>query len=130
MSTISVNYINGLGEAALRSVSGVAAAWVNFDGVAATITNSNAISSLTDNGTGDYTVSFSNSFDATDYVVHGAKAYSNSAYINANSWWVKPRLSTDLATGSSRFYSGYTGGGSTGLQDSEYNVVMAHGDLA
>ena len=51
-------------------VNGSAKAWVNFNGTGvATIVTSQNISSLTDNGTGYYTVSFTNSFSAEQATV-------------------------------------------------------------
>lgn len=68
MSTITVTNIQATGETASRAVSGVAAAWVNFDGTGTIHSyDSFNFSSLTDNGTGDYTVTFSNSFANTNY---------------------------------------------------------------
>lgn len=53
-------------------------AWVNFDGNAApaTIRGSANVSSITDNGTGDYTVNFSNAMTDANYAV----VASGSAY--------------------------------------------------
>jgi hypothetical protein len=51
-------------------VRGTAAAWVNFDGTGTIAArDSENVSSLTDNATGDYTVNFSNAFGAGDYSV-------------------------------------------------------------
>jgi hypothetical protein len=46
-------------------------AWVNFDGTAGTISPraSFNVSSITDNGTGDYTVNFSNAMSDANYSV-------------------------------------------------------------
>jgi len=44
-------------------VNGSAKAWVNFNGIGTIAArNSENVSSLTDNGTGDYTVNFTNAF--------------------------------------------------------------------
>jgi hypothetical protein len=49
-------------------VRGTAAAWVNFNGTGTIASrDSENVSSLTDNGTGSYTVNFSNAFGAADY---------------------------------------------------------------
>ena len=52
--------------------NGSAKAWVNFngDGTIAARDSLN-LSSLTDNGQGDYTVNFTNAFGAADYTVSG-----------------------------------------------------------
>ena len=51
-----------------------AKAWVNFNGTVAAasmIRDSHNVSSITDNGTGNYTVNFSNAMANTSYSVHG-----------------------------------------------------------
>ena len=75
MSTLTVTNIQATGETASRAVSGVAAAWANVkgDGTAAINDSANA-SSLTDNGTGDYTLGFTSSFGNITYVVGGNTA--------------------------------------------------------
>ena len=58
--------------------------WINFNGTGTIATRTSfAVSSITDNGTGDYTVSFSNSFDDEPcaHMTGGATAahYNNSS---------------------------------------------------
>ena len=60
MSTLKVTNIQATGETASRSVSGVAAAWVNFNGTGTiAIRDSVNVSSLTDENTGEYKVNLS-----------------------------------------------------------------------
>ena len=67
MSTLKITNIQKLGETASRDVSGVAAAWVNFNGTGTVaVRDSMNVSGLVDNGVGNYTVSFTNSMVA-DY---------------------------------------------------------------
>jgi len=81
MSTIVISNIKATGETASRAVSGVAAAWVNIngDGTAA-IQQSQNISSLTDNGTGEYTVSFTNNFNSTRHASVASCGDDTSSY--------------------------------------------------
>ena len=53
-------------------------AWVNFNGTGTVaIRASGNVSSITDNGTGDYTVNFTTAMPNTDYsVVHGSGVYA------------------------------------------------------
>ena len=52
--------------------NGSAKVWVNFNGTGTiAVRDSFNVSSLTDNGTGDYTVNFTNSFGAADYGFSG-----------------------------------------------------------
>ena len=46
-------------------------AWVNFDGFNTTIRDSGNVSSITDNGTGDYTVNFATAMPDSNYCVSG-----------------------------------------------------------
>ena len=72
MSTLKVSEIVATGETAGRAVSGVAAAWVNFDGTGTVaIRDSFNVASLTDNGTGDYNVNFTSSFASANHAGSG-----------------------------------------------------------
>lgn len=75
MSTLKVGTIadtsgsNGSTPAAIAN--GIAKAWVNFDGTGTVaIRASFNVSSITDNGTGNYTVNFTNAFADTNYTFH------------------------------------------------------------
>ena len=88
MSTITVTNIKATGETASRSAASIAAAWVDFDGtgtvsVKASFNNS----SITDNGTGDYTNNFSNAFSSFNYthVAGGSQAATLVDGITASS---------------------------------------------
>lgn len=69
MSVFRVDLVGpSLGGTTRSLVRGTAAAWVNFNGTGTIAArDSENVSSLTDNGTGDYTVNFSNAFGAADY---------------------------------------------------------------
>ena len=70
MSTLKVTNIQATGETATRAVSGVAAAWVNFNGTGTpAIRDSVNVASLTDNSTGNYNVNFSSSMANAGYSV-------------------------------------------------------------
>ena len=68
MSTITVSNIKATGETASRSVSGVAAAWVNFNGTGTiAIRDSQNISSISDLGTGIYSATYTNVMTNANY---------------------------------------------------------------
>ena len=70
MSTITVTNIKATGETASRAVSGVAAAWIDYKGTSTNaIMDSSNMSSVTDNGTGDYTMTFSNAMATAEYCI-------------------------------------------------------------
>ena len=62
-------------------INGSAKAWVNFNGTGTVaIRQSFNVSSITDNGTGDYTINFTNAFADTNYAFAGSGAanYANT----------------------------------------------------
>jgi len=55
-----------------NGMTGIAKAWVNFDGTGTpAIRGSFNVSSITDNGTGDYTVNFTTAMPNTNYSICG-----------------------------------------------------------
>jgi hypothetical protein len=82
-------------------------AWVNFNGTGAVaIRSSGNVSSITDNGTGDYTVNFTNGMPDANYSV----AATASAQTNYPAWGIATAHNTIPSTGSLRVFSGATGG--------------------
>ena len=81
MSTLTVSNIKATGETASRAVSGVAAAWVNFDGTGTIATRDSLnIASLTDNGTGQYLLNYTSAMANANYVgAADSRAQSNAA---------------------------------------------------
>ena len=77
MSTLTVTNIQATGETASRSVSGVAAAWCNFNQATPAITDSINVSSVSDDSNGKHTISFSSNF--------GSTTYATSVYFRRNS---------------------------------------------
>ena len=123
MSTITVTNIKATGETASRAVSGVAAAWVNFNGTGTVaIRDSENVGSITDNGTGDYTVNFTNNMGNSNYASPaqvGNPALGRYGGLND---------SDSKATGSAVFFCFQTSTGSS-LDPEEYSISVL-GDLA
>jgi hypothetical protein len=118
MSTLTVTNIKKTGETVSRDVSGVAAAWVNFNGTGTVaIRDSVNISSLSDTGTGVYDVSFSNGMATADYV---SNANTNRTNVYGNPFAVTVSNST---------LSSYYAHGTT-VYDAEYFHNSVLGDLA
>jgi hypothetical protein len=84
MSTLRVNNITdtSCGSSSL-SVPGAAKAWVNFNGTGTVAIRAQLnVSSITDNGVGDYTVNFTNALaDANYSVSFGGQG------VSASGWW-------------------------------------------
>ena len=61
--------------------SGLAKAWVNFNGTGTVaIRASYNVSSITDNGTGDYTVNFTTALADANYCAVGQSGYTSNAF--------------------------------------------------
>lgn len=72
MSELRANTISDAAGTGPVTLTGqyAAKAWVNFNGTGTVaIRQSGNVSSITDNGTGDYTVNFTTAVPTTDYVV-------------------------------------------------------------
>ena len=62
-----------------NGMSGIAKAWVNFNGTGTVaIRASMNVSSITDNGTGNYTVNFTTAMPDANYAIAGAANDTNS----------------------------------------------------
>jgi len=74
---IAANTITS-GDLAATVTDPIAKVWIKMDGTGTiSINGSYGVSSITDNGTGDYTISFSSAFSDTNYcVVTGLASYS------------------------------------------------------
>ena len=125
MSTLKVTNIQATGETASRAVSGVAAAWVNFDGTGTiSARDSQNLSSLTDNATGEYTVNLTNNMANDDYAysaLNGGSTY-NEVLPAAGNFGANPSITTSSFTVVIR-------SGSTRYDD---DIIMSqmNGDLA
>ena len=72
MSTLRVNTIQNQAGTGQPSISGLAQAWVNFNGTGTVaIRASFNVSSITDNGTGNYTINFTTAMTDANYSVSG-----------------------------------------------------------
>jgi hypothetical protein len=85
MSTIVISNIKATGETASRAVSGVAAAWVNFDGTSTiTIRGSQGVSGLVDDGAGNYRVNLTNAMGNANYSYVGSAGYNTAGSNDVN----------------------------------------------
>tara|TARA_R110000796_G_scaffold246854_1_gene371931 strand:- start:38 stop:406 length:369 start_codon:yes stop_codon:yes gene_type:complete len=122
MSTLKVTNIQATGETASRAVSGVAAAWVNFNGTGTVaVRNSSNVSSLTDVTSGTYSVNFASSMSAADFAISGVTA--PVAAQDLDFYTDGPQNTASLA----RVYNTQPGISSA---DAGYMLLSIHGDLA
>jgi hypothetical protein len=106
-----------------NGITGIAKAWVNFDGTASpvSIRSSFNVSSITDNGTGDYTVNFTTAMPNANYFasILGVMANADSSQA-ANSILGRTTSSLRFGTGFPRS----TGGSSTSFDVPEAGVAI------
>ena len=123
MSTLTVTNIQATGETASRAVSGVAAAWCNYDGDNNSIQDSNNIASITDNANGRHQFGLTNAMANSDYAATGSAGHSafhnvstkSSAFGTVNASNITIRVSqTD----------------SNADDDDAQTSIAIHGDLA
>jgi len=120
MSTLNVGTIKSLGSSApvFQNSSGVekgqlARAWVNFDGSGTVaIRDSFNVTSLTDNGTGNYSITYTNAMPDANYaatlswniqsVNNRSCGHDNSNYLTTGMRVTIEDVSTSYGVGSSR----------------------------
>ena len=127
MSTLNVSNITDGTDTVETGyvVNGSAKAWVQFNAATPVISGSMNVSSLTDNGTGQYYTNWSSNMGNNDYAIslsgsdinYGAVVYGRSSAINAQT---------------NRYYVGIRANNTTNpaLGDPVETSVTIHGDLA
>jgi hypothetical protein len=121
-NTLTTTNIKATGETASRAVSGVAAAWVNFNGTGTPAArDSFNHSSITDNGTGHYTNTVSSALANANY---GVTAMSQDTSVGD---CVAFDSATAPTTTAVRIYNFTTG---SSVADCARICLSYHGDLA
>jgi hypothetical protein len=83
-----------------NGMTGIAKAWVNFDGTGTpSIRGSFNVSSITDNGTGDYTVNFTTAMPNANYSLVGS---SRNGTTRQTIFTISTSVATPLTTSSAR----------------------------
>ena len=101
-----------------------AKAWVNFNGTSTVaIRDSHNVSSITDNGTGDYTVNFSNNMANANYSLSGLGNQNTTASSSAS----KTITPYNFATGSFKIRTGFFATNEQ-FRDFEYVTTLVFGD--
>jgi hypothetical protein len=124
MSTIRVDNFGPSAGGTTYSARGIAKAWVNFNGTGTIAArDSENVSSLTDNGTGDYSVNFSSAMADANY-----SAIANADGVNVA---VLAETSTSIARGNTASLArvGVVSGASS-FVDVGQICLLTHGDLA
>ena len=126
MSTLKVTNIQATGETATRAVSGVAAAWVNFnqETTPLLVRDSLNVSSASDDGPAKSTINFSSNMANANYSyvfgVSNGSGFDDVPTLNVEVSTQPPTTSTFS------FYSVMNGG----INPARTACVTTHGDLA
>ena len=100
----------------------IAKSWINFNGGGTiAIRDSYNVSSITDNGTGDYTITFSTAMGSVDYSVSGTMGNSSAV----STWWARSFVPKTYATGSLRVVANDSDGVA---EDHEYVNCLIFGN--
>jgi hypothetical protein len=102
-------------QAANLAGTGICKAWVNFNGTTSpgTIRAAFNVTSVTKNGTGDYTVNFTTAMPNANYAIAGAARFDGSSSPTALRYLGivnSGTLATDMSTTSVRVNVGYANG--------------------
>ena len=124
MSTLQVTNIQATGETASRAVSGVAAAWVNFNQSTPATVDSVGVSSVTDSTTGQYKVNVSSAFGNSGYSCSAsAKGEAGVSLGRISEDHDNSRTTSQMPIITSRISDG-------AYRDFTSSSVTLHGDLA
>jgi hypothetical protein len=119
---------DGTSPVALTKQS-AAKAWATFNATGTpAFRDSFNSSTLTDNGTGDMTISYVSSFNgANDYTTGGQSCHTSAT---TTLYCVQPYSDSVILTGSTRFSVLYNTASAAGVTDNSYCSTTNHGDLA
>ena len=124
MSTIKADNIAtlaGVSTSMANAVNGSAKAWVNFNGTGTVaIRQSYNVSSITDNGTGDYTVNFTNAMTDANYGFSGGGNASGTG-VDARGPVITQH--TTMSTSAFRFYSNRNGDNGAGPVNLDHSTL-------
>ena len=102
--------------------------WCNWNGSTAAIRDSFGVSTLTDNGSGDFTFAYTNSFASANYTTGGVFAHSSA--ITNYGYNVQPREDSVVTASNVRLITVFVGASASGIQDYPNCNFTSHGDLA
>lgn len=119
MSTI--NYTNSFRQSdGLQRFDCVA--WVNFNGTGTVaIRAAGNVSSITDNGVGDYTINFTTPFQDASYSIAGA---CTATVDIVNAYAIRPRTDSDVLVGSIRVTASSAAGAAAKSDPSYASLVV------
>jgi len=118
------------GAATMQLQQGLAKAWVSLNGTGTiAIRGSNNVASLSDGGSGDVTINFTNAMSDANYASVGNCDTNSSYSVQFVSMFNNPTGNTDAAPTTTAFRLGTRESAGSG-RDEDYVLVTTHGDLA
>ena len=130
MSVIRVDNFGPSAGGTTYSARGIAQAWVNFNGTGTIAArDSENVSSLTDNGTGDFRINFSNSMVDADYTFSAECQYDEGGNAQGDMNLALPRQSGAIVAASLRLFA-HAISNNASSYDQLRAIATIHGDLA
>ena len=118
----SIN-VQGEGTATTNLQQGLAKSWANLNGTGTiALRDSFNVSSVADDGTGDYDFTYTNNFENVNYSIE-----SHNCFTSTGAWAVFNSAEEVPAT---NFHNYKIVNRNGGAQDEAYNFYSTHGDLA
>ena len=119
MSTLRVDTITNRVGTGQPEIDGVAKAWVNFNGTGTVaIRASFNVTSITDNGTGNYTVNFTNAMSDANYCVNVTS--TNGGFTGYGIRLAALHSTPSYTTSSVKVCHGYLSGSAMYAEDGTY----------
>ena len=125
MSTIKVTNLQVTGQTATRSVSAIAAGGAMWNGVSFAIRDSTNSSSVTDNGTSDFTLNYSSAMSSAEYMFSGLRGRLRGSGAQDGCIIINDATTPTATTTRVRTYHE-----TFGAEDFHRNCFMIFGDLA
>jgi hypothetical protein len=118
LTTTTLNSTSGV-LATQNGMTGIAKAWINYNGATQTINGSFNVSSVTYSSAGVYLINFTTAFANTNYcpVTNSLRDTTNPLYYNAHAY--------NLSTTQCRIYNGFADSYSGAIPDDSVQVNLA-----
>jgi hypothetical protein len=121
MSVIRADNFGPSAGGTTRSLRGIAAAWANLNGTGTiALRDSQNVSSVVDNGTGDYTHNLTNAMTNSNFATSSGERFSAASGVLIDEIWT---VSASAIRNQIRNTAGTVG-------DCEFLTSIAHGDIA
>ena len=122
-------HVSDGGSATQNTVQGLAKAWARLD-TNDTVEDSFNIASIADNGTGDFTTTFTNAFNNNTYLLTSEGQYGSGTNDASSTGWSNGQVSITTTTFNGFFIASINNGTTFTNYDATELFLVYHGDLA